>query len=256
MECTSLTTVWYHNRVPTYCLLVLSGVIILICNQIKAAIFNEEPDPQYSVRLLNNIKKVDAYFVEPVPYASLESAIAAVDKGYATAAVHFHKDYTEALDRRIADAQDDDIDNETLSRSSLHLWLDNTNFLYANGLIDSLRMTLYETVGDIFIENNMSRIDAPLKVVETIYAENSKLSDFLLPGYLISFMYLSQVLSILIIKGNMLKQGFKEVYSQRLKEGNIVRLKLSKLRPHRLRLSRSEAGVGVKMKLYTPFFES
>lgn len=142
---------------------------------------------------MKSIKKVDAYYVDPVPYESLESAISAVDKGYATAAVHFYPDYSEALDRRISGAQDEDIDNETLSRSSLHLWLDNTNFLYANGLIDSLRMTLYETIGDIFNENNMSRIDAPLRVVETVYAQNSKLSDFLLPGYLISFMYLSQV---------------------------------------------------------------
>jgi ABC-type transport system involved in cytochrome c biogenesis permease component len=48
-------------------------------------------------------------------------------------------------------------------------------------------------MGDIYTEKNLSRIEAPLKVVETVYAENSKLSDFLLPGYLISFMYLSQV---------------------------------------------------------------
>ena len=45
------------------------------------------------------------------------------------------------------------------------------------------------------------------------------------------------------------KQGFEELYTQRLIEGNISRLKLSKLRPHRLGLSRlglswSEAGVG------------
>ena len=36
----------------------------------------------------------------------------------------------------------------------------------------------------------------------------------------------------------MLKQGFEEVYSQRFKEGNIVRLKISGLRLHRLRLYR------------------
>ena len=33
-----------------------------------------------------------------------------------------------------------------------------------------------------------------------------------------------------------IKQGFIEGYSQRLIEGNIDRLKLSRLRPHRLRL--------------------
>ena len=33
------------------------------------------------------------------------------------------------------------------------------------------------------------------------------------------------------------KQGFVEPYTQRLIEGNIVKLKLFRLRPHRLRLS-------------------
>ena len=161
--------------------------------QINAAIFNEEVDPYYSKRLLNSIKQVDAYYVHPIDYQSIESAIEAVDRGYVTAALWFDKNYSQALDERILGAQNEEIENQTLVDSSLHIWLDNTNFLYANGLIDSLRMTLYEMIGDIFIEKNLSRVDAPLKVVETIYAENSKLSDFLLPGYLISFMYLSQV---------------------------------------------------------------
>ena len=78
------------------------------------------------------------------------------------------------------------------------------------------------------------------------------------------------------------KQGFEELYTQRLKEGNIFRLKLSSLRLHMLRLSRlryhrlrfsrlgphrlrlyrlklyeSEArGGGGSTKLYTPLFES
>ena len=34
------------------------------------------------------------------------------------------------------------------------------------------------------------------------------------------------------------KQGFVELYNQRLKEGNIVRQKLSRLKPHRPRVSR------------------
>ena len=34
------------------------------------------------------------------------------------------------------------------------------------------------------------------------------------------------------------KQGFVELYTQRIKEGNIVRQKLSRLRPHRQKLHR------------------
>ncbi|CAG2111099.1 unnamed protein product, partial [Medioppia subpectinata] len=142
---------------------------------IKAAVFNDEEKPNYSLRLLNSIKQVDAYYVEPINYTSLSSAIESVDKGYVTAALWFDRDYTNALDMRIAGAQDPDIDNQTLSESN------------------SLRLTLYELMGDIYMEKNLSRIEAPLKVVETIYAENSKLSDFLLPGYLISFMFPSHL---------------------------------------------------------------
>ncbi|XP_054155255.1 methionine import ATP-binding protein MetN-like [Oppia nitens] len=179
--------------IPAFQALILCVLYDRDSIPIKAAIFNEEPNPQYSTRLLNSIKQVDAYYVQPVKYTSLSSAIDAVDKGYMTAAVWFHQNYTNALDARVEGAQDSDIDNKTLSESSIHLWLDNSNFLYANGLIDSLRLSMYELMGDIFMDKNMSRVEAPLKVVETIYAENSKLSDFLLPGYLISFMYLSQV---------------------------------------------------------------
>ena len=35
----------------------------------------------------------------------------------------------------------------------------------------------------------------------------------------------------------IIKQGFEELYTQRLIEENIVKQKLSRLRPHRLRLS-------------------
>ena len=38
--------------------------------------------------------------------------------------------------------------------------------------------------------------------------------------------------------GYFSKQGFVELYTQRVIEGNIVRLKLSRQRPHRLRHSR------------------
>jgi len=129
--------------------------------------------------------------VEPVNYSSLAAAINAVDKGYVTGALWFDKSYSIAMDERIMSGED--IDNETITQSNLHIWMDNTNFLYANGLVDSMRQSVYYLMGDIYSEKNLSRLEAPLKVVETVYAENSKLSDFLLPGYLISFMYLSQV---------------------------------------------------------------
>lgn len=134
---------------------------------------------------------MDVYYIKPNYYDSQEAAIQAITDGKAVGAIWFNQNYSEALDSRIIDP--DNIDNQTLSMSVVKLFVDTTNYLYFNGFYDSLRQTVYRFLGKVSALNNVTQFDAPIKIQEIIYAKDSKLSDFLLPGYLISFIYLSQV---------------------------------------------------------------
>lgn len=73
------------------------------------------------------------------------------------------------------------------------MFLDTSNYLFVNGFVDSMRQTVYKMLSVLTANHSETRLEAPIEVREVIYAKDSKLSDFLLPGYLISFIYLSQV---------------------------------------------------------------
>ena len=137
------------------------------------------------------IEKVDVYYLNPIYYDSLDSAIDAITAGKAIGALWFHKNYSQALDIRINEPES--IDNQTLSESNVKLFLDNTNYLFVNGFVDSMRQTVYKYLSALTANISNTQLEAPIKIEEIIYAKDSKLSDFLLPGYLISFIYLSQV---------------------------------------------------------------
>lgn len=141
--------------------------------------------------LLDSIEKVDVYYLKPEPYDSLDAAIQAITNGKAIGAVWFGKNYSEALESRVVDPEG--ITNESILASNVKLFVDNTNYLFVNGFVDSLRQTVYRFLGKVYAQNNLSRLEAPIVVEEVVYAKDSKLSDFLLPGYIISFIYLSQV---------------------------------------------------------------
>lgn len=178
--------------IPAFQALILCTIYNRDAVPVHTAVFNEEmPEPYLSQQLLDSVEKVDVYYIQPHYHRSLESALQAITDGKAIGAIAFAHNYSDALEARVLDPEA--VDNQTLLDSSLKLYVDNTNFLFANGFVDSLRQTVYNFLGQVYERNNMSRLEAPIVVEEIVYADKSKLSDFLLPGYIISFIYLSQV---------------------------------------------------------------
>ncbi|KAF7488872.1 ABC transporter G family member 20 [Sarcoptes scabiei] len=177
--------------VPAFQALILGLMYDVDSVAIPIAVSNDEIEPYYSNMILNSIKKVDVYYLKPIKYGSLDLALDALKQAKVTGVIRFEPNFTESLSTRIV--QSELLDNETLASSSVKVWIDNTNFIYANGFLDSLRQTIYYFLDRIRTEQNTSRFEAPIRLSEIIYAEDSKLSDFLLPGYLIAFIYLSQV---------------------------------------------------------------
>jgi huntingtin len=168
--------------------------------KIKTALFNGETEALYSKKLFNSIKQIDLYYIKPLYYDSKESAIDAVVKGRAYGAIIIGKNFSTALDDRILDSEN--ADNDTISDSNLRVYIDNTNYIYAQFLVDSLTQSIWSLISDILVEDGKNRMPPPIDVVETVYAPDSRLTDFLLPGYMIAFMYLSQVTisSLLLIQ--------------------------------------------------------
>ena len=170
--------------------------------QIKTAIFNADIDQIQSQKLLDSVKRIDLYYIKPEYYESSLAAIDSVRRGRTTGAIIIGKNFSYAIEERLFNAQNNSyLDEETVEESELRVYVDNSNYIYAQFLIDSLTQTVWQLVSDILVESGRPPISAPIQLKETIYAPNSKLSDFLLPGYMIAFIYLSQVTlsSILLI---------------------------------------------------------
>lgn len=146
----------------------------------------------YSEWFLSSIEKVDVYYVKPIRYDSFDTMIQAVEDGKAIGGVWFGRNFSESLEARFLEP--DSIDNRTLSESSVKVYIDNLPFLFSNGFIDSMRETAYKLIGHIYTQFNQTRQETPIELSEILYANGSKLSDFLMPGYLISFIYLPMLI--------------------------------------------------------------
>lgn len=170
--------------------------------QIFTAIFNADVDPIHSQKLINSFQKIDLYYIRPKFYNSEESAIDSVKRGYSTGAIIIGENFSDAIEERILNAQNNSfIDEDIIRESQIKIYMDNSNYIYAQFLIDSLTQTVWQMISKVLVESGRPPISAPIQLKETIYAPDSKLSDFLLPGYMIAFLYLSQVTlsSILLI---------------------------------------------------------
>lgn len=129
--------------------------------------------------------------MKPKYYDNEEQAMNALKYGHIVGILIFDSNFTDAMITRVNDP--DSMTNETYLSSIIRIHMDNSNFLFANGFIDSLRQTVYNFLTMVHQEQNLTRFEAPIDLHDIIYAKDSKLSDFLLPGYLIAFIYLSQL---------------------------------------------------------------
>ncbi|KAH9419718.1 hypothetical protein DERP_001548 [Dermatophagoides pteronyssinus] len=177
--------------IPAFQTLILGLMYDVDDVAIKIGVCNHEPDPYYSNRLFDFIEKVDIYYLKPIFYDDEKQAMNALEYGHIVGILIFDANFTDSIINRVIDP--DSMSNETYQSSIIRIHMDNSNFLFAQGLIDSLRQTVYNFLTMVHEEQNLTRFEAPLDLHEIIYAKDSKISDFLLPGYLIAFIYLSQL---------------------------------------------------------------
>lgn len=85
------------------------------------------------------------------------------------------------------------LSNRTLARSSMKLYLDNSNMFYAQPLADMLRFASWELLNQVVSDHGELTVAQPVVVQEVVYAAGTETPDFLLSGYMIAFLYLSQV---------------------------------------------------------------
>lgn len=85
------------------------------------------------------------------------------------------------------------LSNRTLARSSMKLYLDNSNMFYAQPLADMLRFASWELLNQVVSDHGELTLAQPVVVQEVVYAAGTETPDFLLSGYMIAFLYLSQV---------------------------------------------------------------
>ena len=85
------------------------------------------------------------------------------------------------------------LSNQTLRSSSIKIFLDNSNMFYAQPWIDMVNFASWELMNKVVEDNDQVTLTSPVVVQEVVYSENAQIPDFLLSGYMIAFLYLSQV---------------------------------------------------------------
>ncbi|XP_017488688.1 PREDICTED: ABC transporter G family member 20-like, partial [Rhagoletis zephyria] len=141
----------------------LEDVFLHLC-KVNTAVFNEEAEPLHSKGVLSAIEKVDVYYLNPIYYDSLEAAIGAITDGKAIGAVWFGRNFSDAFESRLSEPES--IDNETLVESTVKMFIDTGNYLFANGFVDSMRQTMYGYMKKFSLSQNLPMFDAPIDVRE------------------------------------------------------------------------------------------
>jgi len=159
----------------------------------KTAIFNEEIDINYSQQFLQSLTNADRHIIRPIYYRSIDRALNAIENNEVIAVIHFKPNYSYAINERIDNFMD--IDNETIDESNLHLYLDNSVFIYANLFTTSLRISLEKFLSGVFEDKNLSFFETPIKVKKTEFTEHLLPKDYYLPGFMLHMLYFSLMIT-------------------------------------------------------------
>ena len=191
------------TQVVIYCLVYSKPLI-----EMRAAVFNQELNPEYSEDLLKQLKPLERHVIIPVMYPNLQSAIDAVISGSAVGVIWFKHNFTDSMEERVVNPLD--IDPQTIDTSSLHLFMDNSMIVLGNAFIHSLSETVWKFVSNLSQMRNQTNIEIPITVEKTTLSQNLLLKDFGLPANLIFYIYLSQIILSSLVLTQERKDGLFE----------------------------------------------
>ncbi|KAJ6220076.1 hypothetical protein RDWZM_005888 [Blomia tropicalis] len=183
-----LTTIMLFS--PIFCTLLMCIIFKVDKIMLPTAVYNEEIQPLYSVEMQKLAKQFQVHHLEYKQYRSLNEAIIAVQTGKALAAMWFDRNFSKAIQTRALGPQthtkiNDDYSNENWPTESttttIEPFSDQTTTIEINQTFTTETTETYST----FTETEI--------VQEVVYSENAQIPDFLLSGYMIAFLYLSQV---------------------------------------------------------------
>ena len=206
---------YLHMSTALICILLPATQVVIYCLvyskpliEMRAAVFNQELNPEYSEDLLKQLKPLERHVIIPVMYPNLQSAIDAVISGSAVGVIWFKHNFTDSMEERVVNPLD--IDPQTIDTSSLHLFMDNSMIVLGNAFIHSLSETVWKFVSNLSQMRNQTNIEIPITVEKTTLSQNLLLKDFGLPANLIFYIYLSQIILSSLVLTQERKDGLFE----------------------------------------------
>ncbi len=153
---------------------------------------NETHRQNLSCRFLSYI---NPDFITPVYFDSLNDSIEAVRQGKYWGAIHFKRNYSEALYERLLSVIQIP-DNQTLDESEAHIYLDMTN--QQIGYTIQLRLTeAYQSFAKDLLETcqmSSELIALPISFEKPVYGSNQPtFTEFMAPGVILSITYFMAV---------------------------------------------------------------
>jgi len=85
------------------------------------------------------------------------------------------------------------LSNETMRASTIKVFIENSNPFYSAPMMDMFNFGSWELMNKVVRDHGEVTLASPVVIAEVIYAEGTETPDFLLSGYMIAFLYLSQV---------------------------------------------------------------
>ncbi|OTF83662.1 ABC transporter-like protein, partial [Euroglyphus maynei] len=186
---------------PTFCTLLMCIIFKVDMIRLNTAVFNQDIGRHYSQEFQNRVKNFSLYHVNYIQFNSLDEAIHQVENGHATAAIWFESNFSSALIKRALaavnadsyshnDDGEEEGEEETTNSTDEEYVEENEEdqMTISNRTLEASTIKMY-----VFRDEGQIAMTSPVVVKEVVYADNIIHADFLLPGYMIGFLYLSLV---------------------------------------------------------------
>lgn len=160
------------------------------------------------MEFVNQISPHRQFAIKPYKYDSLSSALDAIKNHEVMAALYIPKNYSEFLDQRIEEGFM--AENETIEESTLHLYLDNTVYMYGVEYGNIILESFVNFSKKVFNDKNLTSVMSPFDIEMTPMSKNLLFKDYYLPGYFMYFLYSSQVVVASLTLTQERKDGLYE----------------------------------------------
>ena len=145
----------------------------------------------YAEQYIEQIGAERGHSIESLYYRNLSDAIESVRNGTVLGALYFPESYTEFVDLRMEEMFT--ADNETVNNSTVQLFIDNSQYQRSIEFVNILLQSFQNFTKQKYKGQDPELLQLPFDIEMSGMSKDFNFADYYLPGYLLMFVYISQI---------------------------------------------------------------